>query len=113
MTAGESATYATTLSVGQDHPSLPGHFPGQPVVPGVLLLELVLDAAETWLGASLAVRSLPQVKFIAPLLPGQTAHLELKRSGGELRFVVRRDDTPIAQGIIESAAAGEGEGAGA
>ena len=32
--------------VAPDHPSLPGHFPGRPLVPGVVLLDRVLEAIE-------------------------------------------------------------------
>ena len=101
MTPTEAnATHTAELSIPPDHPSLAGHFPGRPVVPGVLLLDRILEAAEDWLGQPVSVRSLPQVKFIAPLLPGQAARLELKRLGDELRFVVRRDAIVIAQGLF-------------
>ena len=35
------------FSIPADHPSLPGHFPGQPIVPGVVVLERVLEAVLT------------------------------------------------------------------
>ena len=98
----------TVLRVAHDHPSLAGHFPGEPVVPGVLLLDQVIAAAEAWLGYELNVRSLPQVKFIAPLLPEQDAQLELSCAEAkpddalrELRFVVRREAVVIAQGMMQ------------
>lgn len=106
--SNSNAMHATVLRVPHDHPSLTGHFPGQPVAPGVLLLDLIVEAAETWLGTTVTVRSLPQVKFIAPLLPGQEAQLELKRAGDEFRFILRRDDAIIAQGIFVRAAGGTG-----
>ena len=34
------------FSIPHDHPSLPGHFPGRPIVPGVVMLERVLEAIE-------------------------------------------------------------------
>ena len=49
-----------SFHVRADHPCLPGHFPGRPVVPGVLLLEQVLAAIEAGHGPLAALR-LPQV----------------------------------------------------
>lgn len=104
--SNDNAMHATVLCIPHDHPSLPGHFPGQPVVPGVLLLDLIVAAAEAWLGTAVSVRSLPQVKFIAPLLPGQKARLELKRAGEEFRFILRRDAAILAQGAFVGVEAG-------
>ena len=98
--ADDTTAYATVLRIAHDHPCLPGHFPGQPVVPGVLLLDGVLNAATAWLGRPVAVKSLPQAKFIAPLFPGEEARLELKQVADELRFVIRRNDAVIAQGVL-------------
>lgn len=85
--------------VPHDHPSLAGHFPGHPVVPGVVVLDHVVAAIEARHGALSALR-LPQVKFLAPLLPGDEAEVELDGDGGRWRFRVLRDGTVLASGEI-------------
>ena len=94
------------FEIAHDHPSLPGHFPGNPVVPGVLLLERVLDAVEAAGGRAGALR-LPQVKFLQPLLPGQCAEVSLETPApGRWRFRVTRDATLLASGeVVDDAAA--------
>ncbi len=83
-----------------DHPSLPGHFPGNPVVPGVLLLEQAVSLLEAAHGPLPTLR-LPQVKFLQPLLPGQQARVEVTLRGeGRWRFRVMRGDTVVATGDI-------------
>ena len=89
------------------HPSLPGHFPGAPVVPGVLVLEQVVAVIEAVHGPLGALR-LPQVKFLQPLLPGEHADVELTEvvMEGEAprwRFRVLRGDALIASGEVAGA----------
>jgi len=91
-------TLARPLRVDPDHPALPGHFPGRPVVPGVVLLEAVLEAAAELLGREPVVAQLAQAKFLAPLLPGQDASIELALLGDALDFRVLRAGAPLAQG---------------
>ncbi|MCL1635036.1 hypothetical protein M2650_10385 [Luteimonas sp. SX5] len=81
------------------HPSLPGHFPGRPVVPGVVLLDKVLEAIENT-GAPLGALRLPQVKFVQPLLPEQTATIELQADAPRWRFRILRGDALIASGEV-------------
>lgn len=88
------------FTIAHAHPSLPGHFPGHPVVPGVVVLGEVLAAAERWTGRRMAALRLPQVKFVQPLLPGQPARIEIERSGERLRFRVLREGELIASGDI-------------
>ena len=90
-----------------DHPCLPGHFPGRPIVPGVVVLDRVLAAIEAQHGA-LGVLRMPQVKFLQPLLPEQPARIELSLSDAvdappRWRFRVLRDDMLIASGEVHSA----------
>ena len=96
----KAAVHRATVRIPADHPALPGHFPGRPIVPGVVLLQCVLDEAERWLGKALSVRQLPQAKFSAPLLPEQDAELELRLAGKELRFSLTREGRPVAQGLF-------------
>lgn len=88
-----------------DHPCLAGHFPGNPVVPGVVLLDRVLEAIERRSGPTGPLR-LPQAKFLQPLKPGEEARVELPDGdpsdgslpAGRWRFRVLRDDTVLATG---------------
>ena len=76
------------MRIRADHPCLPGHFPGAPVVPGVLILDEVLRAS--------SARSIAWAKFHAPLMPDEefAIHIEAKK------FSVRRGDTLIASGAL-------------
>jgi 3-hydroxymyristoyl/3-hydroxydecanoyl-(acyl carrier protein) dehydratase len=94
--------YRESFSIAAAHPALPGHFPGRPVVPGVVLLDRVAAALARWRGARLA--GLPQVKFLRPLLPGQTAELWLGDDGKSIRFRIAHAQAVIASGSIELAA---------
>lgn len=85
------------------HPALTGHFPGNPIVPGVLILDAVICAVEAWLGASFHVHGLSHAKFIAPLKPNEPARIELVLRGTLLEFSVYRAETTIAKGTLQGA----------
>lgn len=87
------------FTIPADHPALPGHFPGQPIVPGVVLLDRVIEAIEASHGPLPPLR-LPQVKFLQPLLPGQSAQVQLQGDAPRWRFRVLRGDTVLASGEV-------------
>ena len=88
------------FTIPPEHPSLPGHFPGNPVVPGVVVMDRVLDALEAESGAQVGALRLPQVKFMQPLLPGQTACVSLEGAAPKWRFRVHHDERLIASGEV-------------
>ena len=64
-------------NVSYNEPFFQGHFPGNPIVPGVLILEEVFDIfAQDNPGVNLAGFS--SVKFLQPLLPEQAISVEFK-----------------------------------
>jgi 3-hydroxyacyl-[acyl-carrier-protein] dehydratase len=84
-----------------NHPSLAGHFPGNPIVPGVVLLEEVVDALAEW-GGNCRLQGIPSVKFVAPLQPDQvfTIHLST-HTGQRVKFrCTLPDGQLLAQGQL-------------
>ncbi len=90
------------LSIGHDHPSLAGHFPGYPVVPGVVLLNEVIDTLRRGSAAPLVVTGLPVVKFSSPLRPGEIMTIRVdEEKAGRATFSCHVDARLIASGTIE------------
>ena len=101
------AGFEQALCVAAGHPALAGHFPGHPLVPGVILLEQVAQALRAWRGLRLA--RVLEAKFSAPLLPAQAAIVRLTEAGTDsptarFRFEIRHDGRVLARGLVEGTA---------
>ena len=73
----EGAETVFTLSLEPDLPACRGHFPGDPVVPGVVQVDWAIRLGETAFGPLGVFAGLDQVKFLAPLRPGGAVELRL------------------------------------
>jgi len=81
------------------HPALAGHFPGNPIVPGVVILGRVCRAVAEAHGATVA--AVPVVKFHAPLRPAEPFDIGFEPAGaGSVSFRVVRGKTLIAAGTV-------------
>lgn len=69
-----------SITIPQNHPSFPGHFPGNPILPGVSLLERVMAYAQSQTNSSLEHCALLNVKFLASVAPEDTLHLTFSES---------------------------------
>ena len=70
-----------------DHPAAEGHFPGNPIIPGAVLLSDTLRAIAAAHGAALALSGIKSAKFHAPARPGDRVLIEFAApSAGRLRF---------------------------
>jgi 3-hydroxyacyl-[acyl-carrier-protein] dehydratase len=90
-------------TIGADHPSLPGHFPGAAIVPGVVILDEVLAALTDWREES-RVTVISAVKFLAPLRPDQPFTICLivsEHPEGEVVFRCRVEDRVIVEGRLQ------------
>ena len=96
-------TFEARRAISADHPSLPGHFPGAPLVPGVVILDEVLGALLEWRKDCL-VSAIRTVKFLVPLKPGQIFTIRFSAGddgGGEVNFSCRVADRVIVEGRLE------------
>ncbi len=93
-----------TLIIPVDHPSLPGHFPGNPIVPGALLLDCVIRAAQ---GRGLRVGGISQARFTAPLRPDIQFRIEFSDGRAGVAFQLISTAGTHAEGSLQSAGAGD------
>ncbi len=75
-------------AIGHDHPALPGHFPGDPMVPGVTLLARVAETLRERFPA-FAAGELRHARFHRPLRPGEEFGVDSRMDKGAVRFEVR------------------------
>lgn len=93
------------VTVGDPH--LQGHFPGNPLMPGVLLVEAMAQAAGLLLpdGSSALLAQIKEARFRRPVVPGDQVRIEAERLGGLgglHRFAVKAsvDGTAVAEAEI-------------
>ena len=91
----------TALAVAADHPAYAGHFPGTPVLPGVVLLDATLDALEKAGKGPAGNWEVSSAKFQSAVRPGETLTLRHETlPNGSIRFAIRTADRTVANGLI-------------
>ena len=91
----------TMLAVPRDHPAYEGHFPGHPILPGVVILAEVLAAIEAATARAPQQWEVSNAKFLDPVTPGTALTLlhEVLDSGA-VRFEVRSATGVVASGTL-------------
>ena len=85
--------------IADDHPSLPGHFPGRPVVPGVVLLDAAFALILAQRPGRL-VAGVPSVKFTRPVQPGQEVLVSCDAGGDRVAFACTVEGQPALHGSV-------------
>lgn len=87
--------------VPADHPAFAGHFPGHPIVPGVVLLDRVMQIAQAAEGGPVSDWQVTQVKFLSPCGPGDTLRFALRDgTRGGLAFAIHCGERDVATGAL-------------
>ncbi|SBT07783.1 conserved hypothetical protein [Candidatus Accumulibacter aalborgensis] len=97
------------------HPAFAGHFPGSPIVPGVVLLDRVLLFAEAFSGKSAITWQIAEAKFYRPVGPGEKLAYHLHErvharaydkapagAGAVIAFSIRANAHEVAAGRLQA-----------
>ena len=84
-----------------DHPAAQGHFPGNPIIPGAVLLDETLRAIEAGLDTGLAPFRIRSAKFLHPARPGDRVQIEFSRTArGEIKFTCAVEGRTVLTGQV-------------
>ena len=96
----------SSFKINADHPCLAGHFPGNPIVPGVVVLDEISHAILGKYNVHKII-GFSSVKFLQPLLAGQNVSVNIvepsepDKTNIKIKFNANLNDTVIAQGEIK------------
>ena len=88
-----------------DHPAAQGHFPGNPIIPGAVLLSETAQAIAAGLGSGPALFQVRSAKFLHPVRPGDRVLIRFSRDDrGEIRFTCVVEGRPVLTGQMACSA---------
>ncbi|NML69513.1 3-hydroxyacyl-ACP dehydratase [Chryseobacterium sp. RP-3-3] len=74
----ENGSYTAYIHLNKDHDIFKGHFPGNPVTPGVCMMQIVKELTEEFTRSKLFLKTASNVKFMAIINPFETPDLKLQ-----------------------------------
>ena len=75
------------ITFGADHPAARGHFPGNPIIPGAVLLSEALRVAGTAMAIDVSRCSVSSAKFPSPARPGDRVEIDCSASRAGISLV--------------------------
>ena len=91
LTEGE---YTAIVTLAKEHHIYEGHFPNQPVVPGVCTLTIIRECLGKMLSREISFASIKECKYVSALIPeeGLSIALNITLTDAKLRATVERCD---------------------
>jgi len=90
-------TFTVLLALNAAHPIFEGHFPGQPVVPGVCMMQTIQELLEQCLQRRLQLQKAANMKFMTMIDP-----VVQPRVNVELQYVVQEGGLVKTSAMIKS-----------
>ncbi|MDE3015959.1 MAG: 3-hydroxyacyl-ACP dehydratase FabZ [Pseudomonadota bacterium] len=112
MKPGEHAIGVKNVSINEHH--FPGHFPGKPVMPGVLIIEAMAQTSAVLVvetlgksaeGKLVYFMSIDEARFRKPVVPGDSLHIRVdkqqsRRNVWKFACVATVDGVKVADAVI-------------
>jgi len=82
------------LELNPEHRIFEGHFPGQPVVPGVCMVQMIKEVLQQALGVSLQLKAADHIKFLSVIDPRRNKDLF-----AEITYNTQQDEMAVVASI--------------
>ncbi|REE16975.1 3-hydroxyacyl-[acyl-carrier-protein] dehydratase [Winogradskyella pacifica] len=79
-TVVDTVTIHVTIKLNKDHDVFNGHFPGNPITPGVCMIQTIKEITQDHVNNSLFLQTISNIKFTALINPNSNAELILELS---------------------------------
>jgi 3-hydroxyacyl-[acyl-carrier-protein] dehydratase len=96
----EAGLLKTTIKLNPSHDIFKGHFPGQPVVPGVCMMQMVKEVLESYADKKLRLVKADSVKFLSFIDPGQHSEVGLEIKIIEADGQIKADAQLVNEGTV-------------
>ncbi|MCX8522918.1 3-hydroxyacyl-ACP dehydratase [Chryseobacterium formosus] len=73
----DNGSFSANILLNKDHDIFKGHFPGNPVTPGVCMMQIIKELTEEFIGRKLFLKTASNVKFMAIINPFETPELTM------------------------------------
>jgi len=96
---GDSRKFGVEIIINKDHSIFTGHFPDNPVMPGVCMIQIIKEITEEIVGSTLFMETCVNVKFMALINPEKNSNLDLEIQISEenqkvkVKNITKFDDT--------------------
>ncbi|WP_299430418.1 3-hydroxyacyl-ACP dehydratase [uncultured Maribacter sp.] len=89
----EAGTVIATIKIYKEHDIFKGHFPGNPVMPGVCMIQIIKELTEKATGKQLFLSVSSNIKFMAIINPEKNATLKLTLTITEVEDAIKVKNT--------------------
>ncbi len=93
----EDNNIVALLQLNPDHKIFKGHFPGQPVVPGVCQVQVIKEIAEQALGKSFQLKTADHIKFLSVIIPEKDVIIR-----ADIKYTINEAGWNITASLVNS-----------
>ena len=97
---GANPGYEKSWYIAPNQPVFAGHFPGNPIMPGVLVLGLLKSLLAEHSGAQVQIAAIKRQKFMRPVLPGDTLCIRINKLDVDGEFLDVNYQASVAEGPV-------------
>lgn len=90
-----------SITLAADAPYFAGHFPGRPILPGVVELAMMVETAMRVSARDAPVHTIPFARLRHLVVPGDRLELAARATNGRVRVDITRGETLVANAAFE------------